>query len=74
MEDIIERIWDKICILMGIFFGFIALGFVILKVLSVISWSWWWIFAPLWIPSSLILLLIIASAIMIVIKPEVFID
>jgi len=23
--------------------------FIILKLLNVISWSWWWIYSPLWI-------------------------
>jgi hypothetical protein len=24
--------------------------FILLKLISVISWSWWWVLSPLWIP------------------------
>jgi hypothetical protein len=24
--------------------------FLVLKLCNVIDWSWWWVFAPLWIP------------------------
>jgi len=27
-----------------------TLAFVILKLCKVISWSWWWVLAPTWIP------------------------
>lgn len=27
--------------------------FLILKLTSVISWSWWWVTAPLWVPTAL---------------------
>lgn len=28
--------------------------FMILKLCGVISWSWWWITAPIWIPVAII--------------------
>lgn len=28
--------------------------FMILKLCGVISWSWWWITAPIWIPIAII--------------------
>lgn len=28
--------------------------FLVLKLTGVISWSWWWVFAPLWIPTLLV--------------------
>lgn len=28
--------------------------FLVLKFIGTISWSWWWVFAPLWIPFALI--------------------
>lgn len=28
------------------------LVFLVLKLTSVIDWSWWWITAPLWIPAA----------------------
>lgn len=27
-----------------------AVVFVVLKLIGVIDWSWWWVFAPIWIP------------------------
>lgn len=28
--------------------------FLILKLTDVIDWSWWWVFAPLWIPLAIL--------------------
>ena len=28
--------------------------FLVLKLIGTINWSWWWVFAPLWIPFALI--------------------
>jgi sterol desaturase/sphingolipid hydroxylase (fatty acid hydroxylase superfamily) len=39
------------------FCGMLTIVFVVLKLTNIISWSWWWIFAPLWIPFILIFLL-----------------
>lgn len=27
--------------------------FLVLKLCSVITWSWWWVTAPIWIPTSI---------------------
>lgn len=32
------------------FFGLLTLVFIVLKLTGVISWSWGWVLAPLWIP------------------------
>lgn len=29
--------------------------FVIAKLMNVISWSWWWVFSPLWLPLAVVL-------------------
>lgn len=29
--------------------------FVTLKLVGEISWSWWWVFSPIWIPITLVL-------------------
>lgn len=29
--------------------GLLTITFVILKALGYITWSWWWVFSPLWI-------------------------
>lgn len=31
--------------------------FLVLKLIGVITWSWWWVTSPLWIPIALGLLL-----------------
>lgn len=32
--------------------------FLILKLCNVITWSWWWVFSPLWIYAGLVLAII----------------
>jgi hypothetical protein len=32
------------------FNGLLTILFIVLKLTNVIDWSWWWVFAPLWIP------------------------
>ena len=41
------------------FCGFLTLIFITLKLLGVIAWSWWWVLAPVWIPSLIILLVVL---------------
>ena len=43
--------------------------FLILKLCGTITWSWWWVTAPLWIPLGLTLILI---ALVAMIFPEGF--
>ena len=45
------------------FGGLLTLVFIVLKLTRVISWSWWWVLAPAWIPIALGLLLIVASVV-----------
>lgn len=40
----------------GGFSGTLGIIFVVLKLISVIGWSWWWVLAPFWIPVVLSLL------------------
>ncbi len=37
--------------------SFLTILFIILKVLGVISWSWIWVFSPIWISASCVVLL-----------------
>lgn len=32
----------------------LSMIFLVLKLTNVIDWSWWWIFAPIWIPLALV--------------------
>ena len=45
------------------FCGVLFVVFLILKLTKVITWSWWWVTAPLWIPSAAILALCILALI-----------
>jgi hypothetical protein len=33
------------------FCGLLAIVFITLKLLGYITWSWWWVLAPIWIPA-----------------------
>ena len=35
------------------FLNLLFLVFLVLKLTNVITWSWWWVTAPLWIPVAL---------------------
>ena len=55
----------------GGFSGLLFIAFLILKLCNVISWSWWWVTAPLWIPAAfcvaaVVIVLLVALIIMIV--------
>ena len=41
--------------------GLLCIVFIVLKLVGVISWSWWWVLSPVWIPAliSIILLLLL---------------
>lgn len=43
--------------------GLLFVAFLVLKLCDVITWSWWWVFAPLWIPIALVLGIIIVVAV-----------
>ena len=33
--------------------GVLTIVFIVLKALGFITWSWWWVFSPLWICAAL---------------------
>ena len=37
--------------------GLLGILFVALKLTGTITWSWWWVTAPLWIPAALLLII-----------------
>ncbi len=39
------------------------LVFLVLKLCKVITWSWWWVTAPLWIPACLVVVIIVIALI-----------
>ena len=36
------------------FLGVLTIVFIIFKLLDKITWSWWWVFSPMWIPIAVI--------------------
>lgn len=40
------------------FFGLLTILFIGLKLTGFISWSWWWVLAPAWIPLIVSVLII----------------
>ena len=43
------------------FFSVLQIIFIVLKVTGLIDWSWWWVFAPLWIDLILFAICIIVA-------------
>lgn len=46
------------------FTGLLTVCFIVLKLTGFISWSWWWVLAPLWI--SIALCFIIAAGLFLI--------
>lgn len=46
------------------FAGLLAIVFIVLKLTKVITWSWWWVTCPLWLPWAIVLVVIIIYAIL----------
>lgn len=36
------------------FLDLLAIAFIVLKLTGTITWSWWWVLAPVWMPIALI--------------------
>jgi len=41
------------------FFGLLTVLFIGLKLTNYIDWSWWWVLSPLWIPISVVAIIMI---------------
>ena len=39
------------------FFGLLGIVFITLKLTGYITWSWWWVLAPLWGPLAVVLVI-----------------
>lgn len=44
------------------FFGLLTIAFIVLKITGLISWSWWWVFSPIWITLAGVTLAILIIA------------
>lgn len=47
---------SKISISIGGLPTLLTVAFIVLKLCNVITWSWWWVLAPLWIPVAIVAL------------------
>ena len=47
---------SKISIQIGGLPTLLTIAFVVLKLCNVISWSWWWVLSPIWIPAAIVAL------------------
>lgn len=41
------------------FMGFLFIVFFVLKIMGYLNWSWWWVTAPLWMPTALTIIILI---------------
>ena len=46
------------------FAGLLTIVFIVLKLLGIITWSWVWVFSPIWIEVILVILLLIVLIIL----------
>ena len=44
----------------------LLVAFIVLKLTGVITWSWWWVLSPLWIPLAIALIVTIIFLILII--------
>lgn len=47
---------SKISIQLGGFPTLLTIAFIVLKLCNVITWSWWWVLSPIWIPIAIVVL------------------
>lgn len=47
------------------FCSILTIVFIVLKLCGVITWSWWWVLAPIWIPTAVVLTFFIIVGIII---------
>lgn len=45
------------------FCGLLTIAFVVLKLTGYITWSWWWVLAPTWIPLAIAVILFVVLGI-----------
>jgi len=50
------------------FLGLLAILFIGLKLTGNITWSWWWVLSPIWIPWGIVLVIFSIFAIVMYIK------
>ena len=46
------------------FVGVLTITFIVLKLIGIISWSWWWVLSPIWILGAILAVLVILAIIL----------
>ena len=41
------------------FWGLLTIAFIVLKLTKTIAWSWSWVFAPIWVPGAITILVFV---------------
>lgn len=49
------------------FLGLLTIAFIVLKLAGAISWSWWWVLSPIWIPLALVVAIFIIILIVVLV-------
>lgn len=47
------------------FCGLLTIAFIVLKLLNVITWSWIWVLAPIWIPTIFWIIVVVIIGILV---------
>ena len=55
----------------GGFSGLLFIAFLILKLCNIITWSWWWVTAPLWMPVAFVIVVSIICVIVLAISEAI---
>ena len=50
------------------FVGLLQILFIAFKLCGVIDWSWWWVLAPMWISTGLVIAIIVVIVIVFKVK------
>lgn len=45
------------------FTGLLQVALIVLKLCSVINWSWWWVLCPSWITAGILLIGLVAAVV-----------
>lgn len=44
---------EKVTVTFGGFPALLLIAFIVLKLCNVITWSWWWVLSPVWLPIAI---------------------
>lgn len=47
---------------------FVFIIFLIIRLTHLVSWSWWWVFSPLWIVGGITLIIFLVFAVVLMVK------